>query len=74
MIATFFIDILGIVNRLNKKYGLAAVWLGPKLNVFICSPEHAEIYLTSPNFLDHSDNFKFLEPALGKGLLTSNGK
>lgn len=66
-------DIQAIANRLNKKYGLAALWLGHKLNVFICTPEHAEIYFTSTKLLDHSEHLKFLEPAIGRSLLTANG-
>lgn len=68
------IDILDLVTEFNKEYGLVRLWLGPMLNVFICTPEDAEIYYSSPALLDRSEHFKFLEYLLGKGLLTANGE
>lgn len=67
-------DILGKIWKFNQEYGLVGLWLGPMLNVFICTAEDAEIYYSSPALLDRSEHFEFLEPFLGKGLLTANGK
>lgn len=68
------VDILDKIWKWNQKYGLVRLWLGPMLNVFICTAEDAEIYYYSPALYNRSEHFEFLKHFLGNGLLTANGK
>ncbi|XP_032269486.1 cytochrome P450 4V2 [Phoca vitulina] len=52
---------------------LVKLWLGPIPIVAIYNAESVEVILTSSSQIDKSYMYKFLEPWLGLGLLTSTG-
>lgn len=52
---------------------LVKLWLGPIPIVAIYNAESVEVILTSSRQIDKSYMYKFLEPWLGLGLLTSTG-
>ncbi|KAB1257721.1 Cytochrome P450 4V2 [Camelus dromedarius] len=52
---------------------LLTLWLGPVPLVAIYNAENVEVILTSSKHIDKSSMYKFLEPWLGLGLLTSTG-
>ncbi|XP_059941875.1 cytochrome P450 4V2 isoform X2 [Mesoplodon densirostris] len=52
---------------------LLKLWLGPVPLVFLYNAENVEVILTSSKHIDKSYMYKFLEPWLGLGLLTSTG-
>ncbi|XP_048760771.2 cytochrome P450 4V2-like isoform X1 [Ostrea edulis] len=55
------------------KYGLFRLLLGTKLTVALYKPEYVEVILQSSKHLDKADEYRFLHPWLGTGLLTSTG-
>lgn len=65
-----------IITKLKKfrSYKLYAVWLGHELNVFVNSPEYAEIYCKSSQLLQRSHKAKLIDFIAPKGLLFANGK
>ncbi|XP_003271559.2 cytochrome P450 4V2 [Nomascus leucogenys] len=52
---------------------LLKLWVGPVPMVALYSAENVEVILTSSKQIDKSSMYKFLEPWLGLGLLTSTG-
>ncbi|XP_020016204.1 cytochrome P450 4V2 [Castor canadensis] len=52
---------------------LLKLWIGPVPMVALYSAENVEVILTSSKQIDKSFMYKFLEPWLGLGLLTSTG-
>nr|BAC86562.1 unnamed protein product [Homo sapiens] len=52
---------------------LLKLWVGPVPMVALYNAENVEVILTSSKQIDKSSMYKFLEPWLGLGLLTSTG-
>nr|XP_004666458.1 cytochrome P450 4V2 [Jaculus jaculus] len=52
---------------------LLKLWIGPVPMVTVYNAENVEVILTSSKQIDKSSMYKFLEPWLGLGLLTSTG-
>ncbi|XP_012499451.1 PREDICTED: cytochrome P450 4V2 [Propithecus coquereli] len=52
---------------------LLKLWVGPVPMVVLYNAENVEVLLTSSKQIDKSSMYKFLEPWLGLGLLTSTG-
>ncbi|XP_007946581.1 cytochrome P450 4V2 [Orycteropus afer afer] len=52
---------------------LLKLWIGPVPMVALYNAENVEVILTSSKQIDKSSMYKFLEPWLGQGLLTSTG-
>ncbi|KAM6221288.1 cytochrome P450 4V2 [Rhynchocyon petersi] len=52
---------------------LLKLWVGPVPMVALYHAENVEVILTSSKQIDKSSLYKFLEPWLGQGLLTSTG-
>ncbi|XP_040821879.1 cytochrome P450 4V2 [Ochotona curzoniae] len=52
---------------------LLKLWVGPIPMVALYNAENVEVILTSSKQIDKSSMYKFLEPWLGLGLLTSTG-
>ncbi|XP_049721243.1 cytochrome P450 4V2 [Elephas maximus indicus] len=52
---------------------LLKLWMGPVPMVVLYKAENVEVILTSSKQIDKSSMYKFLEPWLGQGLLTSTG-
>eukprot|EP00069_Balaena_mysticetus_P011901 bmy_00295T0 len=57
----------------HRHLPLLKLWLGPVPVVFLYNAENVEVILTSSKHIDKSYMYKFLEPWLGLGLLTSTG-
>lgn len=52
---------------------IVKLWIGPKLLVFLVDPRDVELVLSSHVYIDKSPEYKFFQPWLGNGLLTSTG-
>ncbi|XP_072806536.1 cytochrome P450 4V2 [Vicugna pacos] len=68
----FFQQIIGCTEE-YRNLPLLTLWLGPVPLVAIYNAENVEVILTSSKHIDKSSMYKFLEPWLGLGLLTSTG-
>ncbi|XP_046985683.1 cytochrome P450 4C1-like [Schistocerca americana] len=68
------LDILHNSIRLWKTYGSTyLVWLGTRPFIFLIDADEVETILSSPTHIKKSISYKFVEPWLGQGLLTSDG-
>ncbi|XP_069711994.1 cytochrome P450 4V2 [Phaenicophaeus curvirostris] len=56
-----------------RKWPLFKLWIGPVPFVILYHPENVEVILTSSKHIEKSYLYKFLQPWLGTGLLTSTG-
>lgn len=70
--ADFFKQIVQSTNEF-RHLPLAKVWIGPVPFVVLFHADNVEKVLSSSKHLDKSFSYTFLEPWLGKGLLTSTG-
>ncbi|XP_071042446.1 cytochrome P450 4V2 [Parasteatoda tepidariorum] len=69
--------LLQVICGLCKIYGNEGIFrihVHMKPFVFIFKPETAEAILSSPTVIDKANEYQFLKPWLGTGLLTSSGK
>ncbi|XP_069699694.1 cytochrome P450 4C1-like isoform X2 [Periplaneta americana] len=67
-------DLMRKLLEENDKYQpLFRTWLGGMPEVNLLKPEFVETVLGSSKHLDKASSYKFLEPWLGTGLLTSTG-
>lgn len=62
------------INLLFGEYKICKMWLGFKPFVILFTPEAVETVLTNSNLTIKADEYDFLKPWLGEGLVTSNGK
>ncbi|NXE24461.1 CP4V2 protein, partial [Ardeotis kori] len=56
-----------------RSWPLFKLWLGPLPLVILCHADSVEVILTSSKHIEKSYLYKFLQPWLGTGLLTSTG-
>ncbi|KFO79690.1 Cytochrome P450 4V2, partial [Cuculus canorus] len=68
----FFKQLQFYVEELRNR-PLFKLWIGPLPFVILYSPENVEVILTSSKHIEKSYLYKFLQPWLGTGLLTSTG-
>lgn len=68
----FFQQLISYTEE-NRHRPLFKLWLGPVPVVAMYNAEVVEVILTSSKHIDKSYMYKFLEPWLGLGLLTSTG-
>nr|XP_022318084.1 cytochrome P450 4V2-like isoform X1 [Crassostrea virginica]XP_022318120.1 cytochrome P450 4V2-like isoform X1 [Crassostrea virginica] len=68
----FFLQMEKFMQEFFKN-GMFRLWLGTKPIVAVYKAEYTEIVLQSSKHLDKADEYKFLHPWLGTGLLTSTG-
>ncbi|XP_061191272.1 cytochrome P450 4V2-like isoform X2 [Saccostrea echinata] len=68
-----FFDQLTQFTADYANYGIFRLLLGTKLTVALYKPEYVEVILQSSKHLDKADEYRFLHPWLGTGLLTSTG-
>nr|QZM07473.1 cytochrome P450 monooxygenase CYP4C131 [Lasioderma serricorne] len=61
-------------KRCSRYKPLFRSWLGDNPLVHIMKPEHIEIVLRSSEHLSKGDSYRFIQPWLGDGLLTSTGQ
>ncbi|XP_043488236.1 cytochrome P450 4C1-like [Polistes fuscatus] len=62
------------ICSVRYKDGLFRTWLGNEPTVHLHKPEHVEIILRSTTNIQKAPLYKYLEPWLGKALLTASGK
>ncbi|XP_063975450.1 cytochrome P450 4C1-like [Diachasmimorpha longicaudata] len=69
-------DRLRWFHKISSRYenGIFKIWIGVDPLVHITTPEYAEIILRSTKHIDKSMVYEYIEPWLGKGLLTSSGE
>ncbi|XP_052687181.1 cytochrome P450 4V2-like isoform X1 [Crassostrea angulata] len=68
-----FYDQMESFMNLYADRGIFRLWLGTTFLVVIFKAEYAEVILQSSKHLDKAEEYKFLHPWLGTGLLTSTG-
>lgn len=68
---TLTYHVLFNIYRLFPDTGICRIWLGLKPVVILYSPELIEAILSSLNVINKSDEYRFFEPWLGEGLVTS---
>uniref|UniRef100_A0A0A9WEL4 Cytochrome P450 4c3 n=1 Tax=Lygus hesperus TaxID=30085 RepID=A0A0A9WEL4_LYGHE len=57
----------------GRKHGLCKVWFGSRPILCISKASAVEVILSSSKLIDKSDEYNYLHPWLGRGLLTSSG-
>lgn len=62
------------LSKLFPETGISSFWLGWKPFVALFSPENVETILTSTQILDKASEYRFFEPWIGEGLVTSKRK
>ncbi|CAO1368310.1 unnamed protein product [Diamesa serratosioi] len=69
------VEFVEIINKYIKDYGgCFRLWLANKLIIFVTDPKDIEAILTNTKLITKSDEYDFMKPWLGTGLLTSTGK
>ncbi|CAD7077921.1 unnamed protein product [Hermetia illucens] len=68
-----FMRMTGMAKLWGYRYGINRAWLGGPY-VFLSDPETVEPILNSAKYIDKSQDYDFLQPWLGTGLLTSWGR
>lgn len=64
-----------LIGELFDKFGKSfRLWLGPQLLYISKDPKEIEVILSSPKYIEKSDEYSFMWAWLGDGLLVSNGK
>lgn len=74
-IIIFQTEILRKLEELSKTYGsFWRFYFGPQLQVVLTDPKAVEQVLGSQKLIDKSDEYDFIKPWLGEGLLISGGR
>jgi cytochrome P450 len=62
-------------NRITEKFkdGIFLIWAGPRAVVMVYEAEKVEAVLSSTHVISKSQEYVFVQPWLGTGLLTSTG-
>lgn len=63
--------LISTLNVIYPESGLCRIWLGLKPIVLVYSPENIETILTSTNVINKGEEYRFFEPWIGEGLVTS---
>lgn len=63
--------LISTIYTLFPDTGICRFWLGWKPIVVLFSPENIEQVLTSTNVINKADEYRFFEPWIGEGLVTS---
>lgn len=59
------------ISKMFPDTGISRLWLGWKPVVIVYSPENIEQVLNSTTILNKADEYRFFEPWIGEGLVTS---
>lgn len=59
------------MNRIYPEEGLVRIWMATKPVVILYSPETIESVLLSTTVINKADEYRFFEPWIGEGLVTS---
>ncbi|XP_041452465.1 cytochrome P450 4V2-like isoform X2 [Lytechinus variegatus] len=71
----FFVDMRHLMDEYRARSGgLMRMWLGPVPALVLYKAKHMEVVLNSTRHIRKGYIYKFLEPWLGLGLLTSSGQ
>nr|XP_054774215.1 cytochrome P450 4V2-like isoform X1 [Lytechinus pictus] len=71
----FFVDMRHLMDEYRARSGgLMRMWLGPVPSLVLYKAKHMEVVLNSTRHIRKGYLYKFLEPWLGLGLLTSSGQ
>lgn len=63
-----------IVRSLLQKHGrFFRIWMMDSLMIMAFDPKDVEVILSSTNLITKADDYDFMKPWLGEGLLTSTG-
>jgi cytochrome P450 len=69
------IELIQVLNRYLKNHGsIFRIWLGNQLLIATTNPKTVQAIMTDNNLLTKAMEYKFLEPWLGTGLLTSTNQ
>lgn len=68
---TIAYHVLSNIHKLFPDTGICRFWLGWKPVVVLYSPENIETVLTSTSVINKADEYRFFEPWIGEGLVTS---
>ena len=68
---TLVYHVLSNIYRLFPDTGICRFWLGLKPVVVLYAPETVEAILNSTTVINKSDEYRFFEPWIGEGLVTS---
>lgn len=69
------IEFIKIVRGYLKNHGkFVRIWLGNQLVVLCSDPKDIQVIMSEMKLITKSEEYKFLEPWLQKGLLTSTNK
>lgn len=68
---TLAYHVLSNMHRLFPETGICRFWLGWKPVVMLYSPENIESILVSTSVINKADEYRFFEPWIGEGLVTS---
>ncbi|XP_061440380.1 cytochrome P450 4V2 [Rhineura floridana] len=68
----FFKQLMDYTDKF-RNIPLVQLWLGPQPNLILIHPDTVEVVLSSSKHITKSSSYKFLQPWLGTGLLTSTG-
>jgi cytochrome P450 family 4 len=64
-----------LASEITKKYGLfVRILLGPKIMVLLCDPLDVEDFLVNIKSTEKSEEYDYVKPWIGEGLITSSGK
>lgn len=63
--------IMSTLHRVYSEAGLCRFWLGLKPIVLVYSPENIETILVSTSVINKAEEYRFFEPWIGEGLVTS---
>lgn len=69
-----FARITGIRQLWGRRQGISKMWLGTLPYVLVSDAAKCETIMGSPKHIDKSRDYDFLQPWLGTGLLTSQGR
>lgn len=68
---TLAYHVISNVHKLFPRTGICRIWLGWKPVVILYSPENIESVLNSTSVINKADEYRFFEPWIGEGLVTS---
>lgn len=71
-ISDIFQKIYGRSSEFDQE-GIAKIWIGPRLLVFLYDPRDVELILSSHVHIDKAEEYRLFKPWLGNGLLISTG-
>ncbi|XP_031624946.1 cytochrome P450 4c3, partial [Contarinia nasturtii] len=69
-----FARLTGVKNFWGRNKGICRAWLLNDPYIYLTEASKVEVIMSSPKHIDKSQDYDYLHPWLGTGLLTSRGK